>query len=164
MLRRLVQYLTASRRLRQRGLFSFWDGSRTRYADPFKVWREIANHQDLNLESMADEIDRGAEPETSIAVTVICQAFAVERWSDETHRGLTDSELLNLLADFQAHLEALKKNGSPGPILSPATGSESSTGQVDQVAATNFSSASGYASSEPSSASPTAPSAASGPE
>lgn len=164
MLRRLVQYLTASRRLRQRGLFSFWDGSRQRYADPFKVWREIASNPDLNLEEMAEDIDKGEEPATSIAIKAVCQAFGVERWSDESHRGLTDWELLNLLGDFQGYLELLKKSGSLGPTSSPAMDSESSTSPAGQDAATSFSSAFGYASSEPSSASPTAPSAASAPE
>jgi len=164
MLWRLVNFLTASRRLRQRGLFRFWDGARWRYADPFKAWREICNHEKLNLEDMAEAIDKGDEPETSIALEVVCQVFGVERWSQQTHRGLTDSELLNLLGDFQEFLEALKKNGNPGPISSPPTASESSTGPAVPDAATSFSSAFGYASSEPSSASPTAPSAASVPE
>jgi hypothetical protein len=164
MLWRLVNFLTASRRLRQRGLFRFWDGRRWRYADPFKCWREINNHEKLNMESMADDIDAGNEPETSIALNAVCEVFGVERWSDKTRRGLTDSELLNLLADFQEFLELLKKSGSPGPTSSEVSATfQSSTSPELPDEATKPLSDSGSAPSESNSASPTEPSAASVP-
>lgn len=104
--------LLKDRRLRARGLFPYWDGSRRRWADPFAVYRALASG-DPKLPDIAEAVDEGKEPETGQAVDLICRAFDVGRWNGAT--GLTDTEILALIAQMDEFVEGAKKNSSPGP-------------------------------------------------
>lgn len=109
------------RRQRDRLLFRFWDGTRHRAVDPFRVWRDLQGDQTVQLDAMAPMVDQGQEPETSLVVGAIARAFGVERWTEESRVGMTDWEILNLLADLNDYLLDVKKKHSPGLTLSPST-------------------------------------------
>lgn len=131
------------RRLHRRGLFRYHDGRHWRYGDPFLMWRRLHNHSKCNLETMAPELDDGNEPEASIVLDAICEVFGVQRWDEESKTGLIDWELIGLLAQLNGFLNDLKKNTSPGQILSEPMDSESSISPAPPAEATNSSSDSG---------------------
>lgn len=117
------------RATKQRLLFQYHDGKQTRYGDPFGLWRALHAHPTLNLERDADALDRGEEPAATQAITALCQIFGVQRWNEQTGRGLTDWEVCDLIVQLQQYLDALKKNTSAGPTSPEPTGLPSSTGQ-----------------------------------
>ena len=101
------------RRLRQRALFQYRDGTRTRYADPAVVWRAILNHPRYDFSAVSKLAGVGQEPEHSQLLEIVADAFRVQRWNEVDRSGLTEWELLELLGQFDRYLEALKKNISP---------------------------------------------------
>lgn len=140
MFRRLRNWWSDRRIKNQRGLFRYHDGERWRYADPFATWRSIINHSRFSIETMALEVDRGGEPETTICIEAMCEVFGVERWDKATNRGLTDWQILSLLDQFDRYLTSVKKNSSTGPTSSAPTDSDSSPVQVPPEPTTNSSS------------------------
>ena len=132
----LIRRALARRKLGKRELFVYSDGTQTRRGDPFLIFRSIFNDPRIDLYRDKDLIDLGAEPETTKAVEVLSDAFGVTRWDGQ--RGLTDWELLALLKEFTAYMEALKKNGNPSSTLSPTMDSKSSTSPACPPAATNY--------------------------
>jgi len=114
-----------------RALFSYWDGTRWRYTDPFLAWRRLDNHKTLSLDAMAPLADAGKEPETTIMVEALCEVFDVRRWDEATTTGLTDWQVLNLLVELEGYFEGLKKSINPGPTSPEPTDSASSTPPED---------------------------------
>jgi hypothetical protein len=112
---------------RARALFTYWDGRKWRYTDPFLAWRRLDNHKTLSLDSMAPLADAGKEPETTIMVETLCEVFNVTRWDETMATGLTDWQVLNLLVELLAYFQSLKKSISLGPTLPEPTDLESST-------------------------------------
>lgn len=110
----------------RRSLFRYWDGGKWRAGDPFAIWRALANHPKLDLDTMAPMADAGKEPETTILIEAFCEVFDVQRWDEKAQTGLTDWEIMNLLVELQTYFSNLKKNTSPGPTSPAPTDSESS--------------------------------------
>ncbi len=104
------------RRYRRRGLFDYNDGRRTRWVDPFVVWRKLNEHKTLDLENQAPYVDQGIEPQTTIVITALCEVFDLKRFDDATGRGLMDIEVLDVLAKLHVFTEAVKKNTARQPI------------------------------------------------
>lgn len=119
------------RRDRDRALFHYWDGQKARRIDPLRVWRELANHDKMDLDTMPAMADEGQEPETTTVVDAFCEVFDVHRWDDASGTGLTDSDILNLINQLQGYFAALKKNTSLGVISSEPTDLGSSTPMED---------------------------------
>ena len=113
-------------RLRGRLLFRYYDGTRTRWADPLRTQRELVGHPKLNVEEMAPFVDAGKEPEVTIFCQAVCDVFGVTRW--DGRRGMTDAELMNLFNRFGGYIEALKKNTSPPPTSTPTSDQRPSPG------------------------------------
>jgi len=142
----LIQWLKTfreRRRLGQRGLFRYHDGQRTRWGDPFLLWRALINHEKLDLASMGELADTGQEPATTIVVEACCEVFGVKRWSDATQAGLTDWEVLDLLDQLDKYLQGLKKNSNRTLISSEPTAEPPSTSAASPAETTSSSSASG---------------------
>ena len=125
------------RRLGKRGIYSYSDGQRTRYADPFRIWRGIMQHPVMNFREMAPFVDAGQDPECTIVIESLCQVFGVERWDEATRRGLTDWEIVGLASSFFDWDEGQKKSTSPGPIESPPSDPTSSSGPAPLDQATS---------------------------
>lgn len=143
------------RQQRERYLLRFWDGQRWRYGDPFAIWRALANHPEANLETMLELADAGQEPETTIVVGAICEAFGVRRW--DGRRGLTDWQVLELPALLVELFETVKKNISPGSNSAESTDSGSATSLDSPADRPSFSSPSGSTGPESSTDGPTTP-------
>ncbi len=99
------------RRLRARGLFPYWDGTRRRWGDPFAIYRLLASAEE-KLPDLADAVDQGKEPETSRAIEIISRAFDVRRWDGRA--GLIDNEILALIGNLDAYVEDVKKKRNAG--------------------------------------------------
>ena len=111
----------AEKNRRGRLLLSYWDGEQIRHIDPYRAYRQLASHPEINLEEIAPLVDQGQEPETSKLIEVLTEVFGVTRWDDATATGLTDWEIINLLAMLNDYLLGLKKKSSHGPTPPPAT-------------------------------------------
>ncbi|MCP4539917.1 MAG: hypothetical protein GY832_22485 [Chloroflexi bacterium] len=109
------------RRLKGRGLFCFHDGQRYRYVDPLRMWREIECHEKFNLKTMPELVEKREEPESSIFYAAMCEVFGVEQFDDSTSRGMTNEEVMALLANLADFLGAVKKNISNGQTSPPDT-------------------------------------------
>lgn len=140
---------------KERLLFSFWDGTAFRRVDPFRTWRSLCTNPKFDLVKHGPMMDAGIEPETTIGLTAICEAFGIERWCESTGRGLTDMEIMDLCDVFTVWLEEVKKKFGQQPTSSPPTAGESSIAPVPPPAPTNSTSGSGSAPSEPSAAAAT---------
>lgn len=125
---RWIRHLLERRRLAQRGLFRYHDGQRTRYGDPFAIFRALHNDPVVNMERAPDSVDAGEEPETSQFMELLAKSFDVSRWDGRS--GLSDWELMALFGAFTDYLDELKKNISPGLTSSKPTASESSASPV----------------------------------
>ncbi|MGO9108539.1 MAG: hypothetical protein ACLP9L_04835 [Thermoguttaceae bacterium] len=120
--RRLAAMLKAG------AVFSYWDGQRVRHADPFKLWRELTQDPDVNLERLLPEVDAADGKAIDTAIAHVCKVFAVTRWDETAQTGLTDLELLNLLGGVLRWTAFVKKNSSPGQTSPPVTAPASSIG------------------------------------
>ena len=159
MFRKLRNWWSDRKIKNQRGLFRYHDGERWRYSDPFAVWRSILNHPTFNIETMAHEIDAGAEPETTICIEAMCEVFDLKRWDKYSNTGLTDWQVLAILDQFDGYLTSVKKNFNRGQTSSAPTASESSTSPVPPEPTTKPLSDSTFAETEPISDGGTSPSA-----
>lgn len=151
----MFNWFRAWRRRRQeqktRAIFEYWDGRNFRKLDPWKAHRDIQADPDFNMEAHIELACMGSEPEVSNCIKCVCKVFGVERYDPKTGRGLTDGELLDLIAELLDYLEALQKKTRPGPTLSPATDLPPSTSQEPQNEITNSSSPLPSTSVEPNS-------------
>lgn len=157
MLGRLLKWWRGRKVLKNRMLYPYWDGTKRRYGDPFKIWRELKNNGIVDLDAVAPLVDAGQEPETTKSVEAIAAAFQVRRWNEATKSGLTDWEVLALYWEMASFIEALKKNISPGPTLPEPTDLQSSTSQEHQPETTNASSDCGSAETEQTQGEQTSP-------
>ena len=121
MIRVLRDWWRRRRQEKRRLLLEYWDGQRTRKADPWYLYRALLSQQEVDIVAVAPLVDQMQEPETSQVVGVIARAFQVHRWDPVTQTGLTDCEILNLMGDLDAYLLAVKKKFSVGPTLQPPT-------------------------------------------
>lgn len=108
-----LKTLLERRRLGQRALFRYSDGTRLRYADPAMIWRALYNHPGFDLATMGQAADEGQEPEATQVYKGLCDVFGVKPFDSATGEGLATWEVFDLLRDFEAYLETLKKKYNP---------------------------------------------------
>lgn len=152
MLFRWLQQWRERRRLRGRGLFHYWDGRRTRYADPALLWRKLLNHPEMNFETMVPLAEQGHEPEATIVNKALCEVFDVRPWDEASQAGLTCWEVMHLVSQFDEYVLALKKNTSPSQMPLPLSAYPSSTGPDSPAEPTSSSADCSPTSSESSDA------------
>jgi hypothetical protein len=116
-----------ARMLAAGAIFSYWDGQKFRYADPFKLWRDLTQDEKVNLERLLPEADDADGRAVDALVAHVCRVFGVTRWDEAARSGLTDLELLHLLQSTLRWTAFVKKNSSPGPTLPPATAAATSS-------------------------------------
>jgi hypothetical protein len=139
-----TNWLRGRGRKRQRQLFEFFDGSRFRLADPWPIYRQLYNDDEFVIGSGPEDpasmllaAIELQEPEFSKAVACGHRAFGTKPFDGRS--GLTEGEVVNLIADFIEWCDALVKKNVGLPISSPPTGSASSTGPACQAGPTNCS-------------------------
>jgi hypothetical protein len=103
-------------RKRKRLLFRFWDGEKSRAADPLSLLRNLDLHQTFNLENSIPLIAKGDSKTIGEAILAIREVFGVKAWS-ESQPGLTEGETVDLLFSFLEFNQVLKKNIVPTPTL-----------------------------------------------
>jgi hypothetical protein len=139
----MFQLFGPGRRLRKlirtRAIFKYHDGERTRYGDPFAIWRTLTQDPVINLERIQPDIDKGKEPETSQFIALVRKAFDVKPFDEATGTGLTDWQTMELVGLLRDYTVAVKKNSSPGPTSPASTESASSTGPAAPSEPTNSS-------------------------
>jgi hypothetical protein len=109
------------RRLRGRLLFRFWDGTQIRRIDPFLVIRRYPALSDGIGEAEYEAAMAGKEPATTRVLGMIGELFGVKTWDEATATGMTSWEMLRLLREFEAWMEAVKKNTTNGRTSLPST-------------------------------------------
>ncbi len=135
MLRLIIDWFRRRRRNRQRQLFSFFDGRRTRRIDPMRVYRDLDMHPRFTWDM--GELVEASDPEATIIVAdATADVFGLTKWDPSTGSGLTTAELLAILWEYCAYNEDLKKKSNDGLILPPATESKPSNAEEVQAGAT----------------------------
>ena len=149
---RFTRWRTNRKRIADRLLLAYWDGTQNRYGDPHTIYKTIANWPDLNLERDLAAIDADDWEAADRLLAATRAAFGVKPWDDKTLTGLTHAETLGLFSLLCRYLNGVKKNTNFGPT-SPQTGaSNASIGQVVPDEPTKPSSDSGSTVTEPASA------------
>ena len=117
----LLNWWRKRQRQSQRMIFRYHNGLSVIAADPLVIWRRIINNPGLQLDRCAAYINAGKEPESTEIVRSLCDIFGLRRYEPGTGLGLTDLELVDVLGDFVAYMDVVKKNISRG-LTSPAHG------------------------------------------
>lgn len=146
------------RRQRSRAVFRFFDGRRTRAVDPWGIYVALETHPKYKHD-LAEFIRQGSIEETEIAVSAASEVFGVSRFKDDPN-GLTDGELVELLATFVLYTNDSKKKYDRLSTSLPATDGEFSNAATPSERTGTFSTDSGCASTMPKHATPSASSVA----
>lgn len=131
---------------RRRLIFKYWDGRRTRYADPIVLLRNLEDHPEFNIDvdptlALSSVGDREAGERT---VSAVRAAFGIFPFVDvHSFDGLTELECVALYVEFMEYLDALKKNGSRPPTPPGPSGPEPSDILESDTVITNATSVSG---------------------
>lgn len=124
----------------ERAIFAYFNGLRTVRADPVVLERRLAAtcpdlHKLCALLDLPSADIPGGVPSSMMARAAADQAKAIERLAvavreafgcpplDESGKGLTESECLTLLAEYQDFVADLIEDGAPFPIGPGLTGS-----------------------------------------
>ena len=110
---------------KQRNIFEYFDGIRTRRIDPFVVQRLLDTHEKFHWE-IGFDVDRGDLEAEKVTVDATREVFDIPLW-DEDNAGLTDTETMSVLYEYVDYLDRIKKKFNLGQMPQPPTGSESST-------------------------------------
>lgn len=132
---------------KHRRIYKFWDGSRTRRADPVDIFFRLQAHPVFNAAVHCKLCDEGDREATVITGAAVREVFGVDGYDPQTGRGLTLGEQLGLLLDFYAYIDTQKKSINSSPTSPSNTEASTSPGSMD--ATTSCSSGCGPACSEP---------------
>jgi len=111
---------------RDRAIFKYWDGTRTRAVDPMVVYRVLACHPTFIWRDHPRQVERDHDA-LRITLGAIRDAFDVKPLSADGKHGISEGETLGLLVQFSEFLESAKKNTNSFLILPPPTVRTSST-------------------------------------
>jgi hypothetical protein len=119
---------------RQRYVYRFWDGSRTRVADPLACYRDLMAHEDFRIDDLKMLSIPALMPDKAKTLAKAYRdVFKVKQVEDG---GLTDVECVHNLQDFLGVSYIQKKSGesqqtsptSTDTPLSPDSADQKSTG------------------------------------
>ena len=130
MFRWLLDRIRARRSRRQRDLFVYFDGKRTRQIDPMRVHIELDCHPEFRWD-LGNAVDQGETEATQTVLKATREVFGLEAFDELTGRGLTAQETLAVLYQYTEFIEIVKKKYSPGPTSPPLGEPESSTAPAD---------------------------------
>jgi hypothetical protein len=133
----LIDSIRRWRRNRSRAVFRFFDGKRTRAVDPWAVYVALEMHPKYKHD-MAEAIREGELEETEIAVAAASEIFGVPRYKNNEKLGLTDGELVELLASFVLYTTESKKKYDRLSTSLPATDGEFSNAATSAKTGPSF--------------------------
>lgn len=120
---------------RERLIYRFWDGSRTRHADPLEVQARLLAFPNLDLQTDLKLVATDT-PESAAAldriVAAVRHAFQIPEFNDDAGDpvGLTKAECWGLFQDFGRYFETLKKKLSGSRTSSNATATSEANGSA----------------------------------
>lgn len=137
---------------RQRYVYRFWDGSRTRVADPLASYRDLMAHEDFRIDDMRMLSIPALMPDKAKSLAnAYRDVFKVKQVEDG---GLTDVECVHNLQDFLGVAYIQKKSTGTTQTSPTSTDTEVSQDSVDQTSngdgLDSTSTATGSLSTEPS--------------
>lgn len=121
---------------RRRAIYRYWDGKRFRRADPMVLYRSLMSHPKFDLSTHPQFIDENQE-DRDITLSAIRDVFGVKAFDGLTGEGLTEEETVQLLWAFVSYCTAKKKSVSPSPTSPPATESNPSGPQREELDTTS---------------------------
>lgn len=118
---------------RRRNLFQFFDGTRYRRADPWVIYRQLYNDDEFVIgkepNDPADMLtDAMNLEEPAFSKCVACGHRALGTQPFDGKRGLSEVEVVSVVADFLVWIDALLKKNGTLSISLPPTASISSPG------------------------------------
>lgn len=139
---------------RERGIFSYWDGSRQRFADPIEICRAFEDHPSFDPYSdpkYADKQDAIGREAYRKMLQGIRDVLGVQSLGQHngTPVGLTEQETMNLWETYLQFMEELKKNTSRYQTGSQHTASSPEENSTTKRTSDSGSTASDQSSSEP---------------
>lgn len=143
MFRWLMDRYRRWRRNRARFVFRFFDGTRTRSADPYMVYRFLDQHPTFKWEHIEDvdhEDGSIAGEAADITIAAARQAFGIPEF-DGVHDSLTAAEVLAVVREYGWWLDSAKKKLGPGSISSSRSAGSPSDSPEARKSTTNLSSA-----------------------
>jgi hypothetical protein len=116
---------------RQRYVYRFWDGSRTRVADPLACYRDLIAHEDFRVDDLKLlSIPSFMPDKAKTLAKAYRDVFKVKQVEDG---GLTDVECVHNLQDFLGVAYIQKKSGETHQTLPTSTDTEVSPDSADQT-------------------------------
>lgn len=115
-----------------RDVFTFWDGSRWRGADPIVVCRRLLSHDTFDAESHPKLIELEDDDAVRITALGVRDAFGLPEY--DGRRGLTEAECVSLLGEFWDWCGDLKKKRNPLPNSPEPTDLESFSAAIGTTA------------------------------
>jgi hypothetical protein len=117
--------LLFKRKKRNRILFEFFDGTRTRKEDPLPLWRALWAHPDFG-EDVVQDAAEGEVKAGSLLVQILRDVFGLTPFTGNPDSGLSEIECYDVFESFIVLMDRIKKKRPPLPQRSPHTDSESS--------------------------------------
>lgn len=115
---------------RQRYVYRFWDGARTRVADPLACYRDLMAHEEFRIDDLKLLSIPSFMPEKARTLAKAYRdVFKVKQVEDG---GLTDVECVHNLQDFLGVAYIQKKSGETQPTSPTSTDTEVSQDSADQ--------------------------------
>lgn len=116
---------------RQRYVYRFWDGSRTRVADPLAMYRDLLAHEEFRIDDLKLLSVPALMPEKCRTLAKAYRdVFKVGMVEDG---GLTDVECVHNLQDFLGVAYIQKKSGETQPTSPTSTDTTPSQDSADQT-------------------------------
>lgn len=103
---------------RQREIFTYWDGSKPRSADPIVVYRALKDDAKFNIDVHPALVDSGDADAIGITAAAVRSAFGVKSLDAG---GLTEQECISLLLEYFNWVEDVKKKDSQPLTSQPAS-------------------------------------------
>jgi hypothetical protein len=116
---------------RRKLLFRYFDGENWVAADPLPIYRRLRSEAD-RLVVLAAAWDEQRHPEASEFIQLVAEIFHLKGFDPETEKGLTETEVVHVFADFDLFLKEVRERFFPGLTLS-----ESGAGRSSAAAARN---------------------------
>lgn len=97
---------------RNKNIFRYWDGTKTVGIDPIQAFRALDAHPEFDFESIGMRVEMGDMDAIDICCRAAQDVFHVRPWSmiDGKESGLSQHEILGLVARFLEYVVELKKN------------------------------------------------------
>lgn len=126
----LLKWLRERRFKKKRQLYRFFDGKIERSIDPLATVFAIENDPEFVSSKHPALAGAGNKDAYDVCQRMICRVFRVQPYSSETGYGLTETERMDLFADFDQWLALQKKSTGPtlkSPVSTAASTSTTST-------------------------------------